>query len=413
MADYDNTGSFRSVAQDSELFHRPVQSFAVKGQAAFLGLCVRLEVPVLNGAQIMESLRNLAPSGSGTSAFVSGHTGDGWTLDSDVGCANTFPSEWFNKWRSNRDGSGRLKVRHVCKRIQVSGRSSDSDDSDARHLASIANEVRILANRSVRSSANIVALIAVSWCEAPDPKSERFWPHLLLEQAELGTLDACLTQNNLSKPTKFMLYRDILDGLRYLHANGIVHGDLKPQNVLVSHDASVDERYGLLPIKAKLCDFGYSVILSDYHQSLPFRAEMGTWPWTAPELDGKTSIPVSLLPSTDLYSAGLLIVSIVRDGKIPFLGMSKAQVVAAKRENAYVVLDCVFRELGWSHALGAPRGLSREQMGKVFMLVVKSVAPTPENRVGIDDLISGWDEVLRLSIVESHRWRGTQCSAAE
>ncbi|KAK3899698.1 hypothetical protein C8A05DRAFT_36674 [Staphylotrichum tortipilum] len=384
MADYNNTGSFRLVAGDSELLHRPVQSFAVQGQAAFLALCVDLQVPVLSGAQNAESLWDLAPSGSGTSAFVSGHTGEGWTLDSGGSCVNTFSSAWFDKFRSGRDGSSGLKVRHVCKRIQVGGRASD-DRSDARHLASIANEVRILANRSVRSSANIVALIAVSWCEAPDPQSDRFWPQLLLEQAELGTLDACLTQNTLPKPTKFMLYRDILDGLRYLHANGIVHGDLKPQNILLSHHASVDERYGLLPLKAKLCDFGYSVILSDYHQSLPFRAEMGTWPWPAPELDGETSIPASLLPSTDVYSAGLLMVCIVRDGKTPFPGMSKAQVVAVKKENTYVVLDCVFRELGWSYALGAPRGLSREQMGK--LCYEHAMMPTSLPRIATQEIL--------------------------
>jgi len=108
MADYDDTGSFQTVAADSELLHRPVQSFAVQGQAGFFSMCVRLRVPVLSSTQGAESLWRLAPSGSGASAFVFGHTGDGWTLDLDRNLANTFSSEWFKKWRP--DDSNHPKV---------------------------------------------------------------------------------------------------------------------------------------------------------------------------------------------------------------------------------------------------------------------------------------------------------------
>ena len=202
MADLD-ISSFQTVAEESELLHRPVQSFAVRGQAAFLGLCLQLQVPVLNSMSNVESLWGLAPSGGGTSSFVTGRVGDGWKIDTDQNFANTFSSVWFEKWLA--DGWGNLEVRHVCKRLEVSKTSGLSGKDDSKNLASIANEVRVLSNRSIRSSSNIVALIAVSWCEAPDPLGDRFWPQLLLEQAGLGTLDAFLTQNIIPKPTNFML----------------------------------------------------------------------------------------------------------------------------------------------------------------------------------------------------------------
>jgi serine/threonine protein kinase len=415
MADLD-IGSFQTVPDESELLHRPVQSFAVRGQASFLGLCVRLQVPVLSGVRNISSIWGLAPSGAGASSFVAGSVGDGWEIDTGLSLANTFTSSWFRKWLP--DGRGKLQVRHVCKRVQVSPDSGSSDNDDSKNLASIANEVRILSNHSIRSSANIVSLIAVSWCEAPHTLSDRFWPQLLLEQAEFGTLDACLSRDKIAKATKFMLYRDVLDGLRYLHANGVAHGDLKPQNVLLSYDATfegailADERYGMLPLKAKLCDFGFSVILSDYHPSLPFRAQMGTWPWSAPELDGVASIPASLLPSTDVYSAGLLMVSIIRDGKMPFDNMSRTAGSTVKKK-PHLALNSLFGELCLSYALGAPHGLSCEQLRRVFGLVINTIASIPEDRVGIDGFILAWDEVLRLAIAENRRWRGTSYSVEQ
>lgn len=44
--------------------------------------------------------------------------------------------------------------------------------------------------------------------------------------------------------------RDVLQGLDYLHANGVVHGDLKPDNLLIGADGRV-----------KISDFGSSSLL--------------------------------------------------------------------------------------------------------------------------------------------------------
>lgn len=40
---------------------------------------------------------------------------------------------------------------------------------------------------------------------------------------------------------------ELSDGLAYLHEKGVVHGDVKPSNILVTEDHSV-----------KICDFGLS-----------------------------------------------------------------------------------------------------------------------------------------------------------
>ncbi|KAG8711604.1 hypothetical protein FRC08_015696 [Ceratobasidium sp. 394] len=68
----------------------------------------------------------------------------------------------------------------------------------------------------------------------------------------------------------------VADGLVYLHAKGIIHGDIKGMNVLVSHDHTL-----------KLTDFG-NAALEDY--SLRFATNQTTRKisirWSAPELLG-------------------------------------------------------------------------------------------------------------------------------
>jgi serine/threonine protein kinase len=77
----------------------------------------------------------------------------------------------------------------------------------------------------------------------------------------------------------------ILLGLTFLHGNNIIHGDLKPGNILLN-------RFGVV----KLADFGTSHCLAKRKQETP----MGTLPYMAPEiiLGGQAT------PSSDIWSLG-------------------------------------------------------------------------------------------------------------
>ena len=70
---------------------------------------------------------------------------------------------------------------------------------------------------------------------------------------------------------------ELIEGLQYLHENGIIFGDLKPSNVLLNE-------YGNL----KLSDFGNSRKLSDLlpesTEEKPSKGHSGTPYYMAPEL---------------------------------------------------------------------------------------------------------------------------------
>lgn len=161
-------------------------------------------------------------------------------------------------------------------------------------------EIRTLLHEPLRYHPNIVRLLEIGW-DASETGSA--FPALYLEFAEFGTLDT-LQQ---SKPTRLpfrikqKLCYDVGRGLSIVHACGIVHGDLKHENVLIfrnQYDYVPDQ-----PYTAKLADFGGAVMdttLAD-HYILP----MGTVPFEAPE--SSQSLTAEGIKKTDVYSFGLLI----------------------------------------------------------------------------------------------------------
>uniref|UniRef100_A0A166DG72 non-specific serine/threonine protein kinase n=2 Tax=Daucus carota subsp. sativus TaxID=79200 RepID=A0A166DG72_DAUCS len=98
-------------------------------------------------------------------------------------------------------------------------------------------------------------------------------------------------------------FRDVVSGLMYLHAHNIVHGDIKPDNLLITSSGTV-----------KIIDFGVSQVFEDDNDVL--RRSPGTPVFTAPECclgltyHGKAA---------DTWAAGATLYCMVL-GNYPFLG---------------------------------------------------------------------------------------------
>jgi serine/threonine-protein kinase len=97
---------------------------------------------------------------------------------------------------------------------------------------------------------------------------------------------------------------DVADGLAFAHDHGLVHRDVKPQNVLLSREGEV-----------KVTDFGIARSLHMDHGVTQTGTVLGTGEYLAPEqASGK---PVS--PATDVYSLGVVLWELLA-GDVPFVG---------------------------------------------------------------------------------------------
>lgn len=83
------------------------------------------------------------------------------------------------------------------------------------------------------------------------------WNHVM-EYCEQGDLFSLINQKYLSKEDHLKdrqcLFKQLIQGIHFLHSNGIAHRDIKPENLLITKDS-----------KLKITDFGVSEVFAGIH----------------------------------------------------------------------------------------------------------------------------------------------------
>lgn len=159
------------------------------------------------------------------------------------------------------------------------------------------------------NSPNIVKIFDIG--EAPDGA-----PFLAMERLEGTDLSAWLRQHGrLPVDAALELIQQVGAGLEVAHAAGVIHRDLKPQNIFR------DERDGR--VTWKIVDFGVSK-LRDGSGTLTQRAVIGTPSYMAPEqaqgLDADAR--------SDLFSLGAMLYRVLT-ARPPFAGQDTPQILFA------------------------------------------------------------------------------------
>jgi eukaryotic-like serine/threonine-protein kinase len=103
---------------------------------------------------------------------------------------------------------------------------------------------------------------------------------------------------------------NVLDGLQAIHAAGIVHRDIKPQNVLIGRDGV-----------ARVTDFGVAE-LNDTAGLTGEGLTIGTVEYMAPE----QAQGLPLTPAADLYATGVMLYEMIT-GTLPFQGRNSRETM--------------------------------------------------------------------------------------
>ncbi|GAA5958813.1 hypothetical protein JCM10213_006249 [Rhodosporidiobolus nylandii] len=123
--------------------------------------------------------------------------------------------------------------------------------------------------------------------------------YIILEYCENGSLSAIIKKFGRIPESLVGLYTlQVLQGLQYLHDQGVIHRDIKGSNILATKEGSI-----------KLADFGVATRVGGPSDS----AVVGSPYWMAPEVVDQTGATTS----SDIWSLGALVIELLT-GKPPY-----------------------------------------------------------------------------------------------
>ncbi len=134
-------------------------------------------------------------------------------------------------------------------------------------------------------------------------------PYIIMEVADFASLDDILEdEGTIDEALAIQISIDVMKGLRAAYKNELIHGDIKPANILITHKG-----------RAKVADFGLARFLKHGQQV----ERWGTPYYIAPEKSEQISEDFR----SDLYSLGGTLFHAIA-GHAPFEGETGEEVIS-------------------------------------------------------------------------------------